>query len=170
LIVQYVRIRCLLLQGRGLFNHHNAISQQISAYEFLSIPDIRDMHASAFPCSFPLTEFLTYQDQCLVIDIRRPLLVERSLVFQPLSIARYTRDLLAIIVRHRIRHTARTRINPKPLNSPIKLLLFFIHLRLKLPIPPIEHACPHNWTCQPTNSAARECYQAECDEGVERDL
>jgi hypothetical protein len=72
--------------------------------------------------------------------------------------------------RHRIRHTARTRINPKPLNPPIKLLLLLIHLRLKLPISQIEDAGTDNRTCEPANSAAGEGYETECDEGIERYL
>lgn len=62
--------------------------------------------------------------------------------------------------RHRICHTARTRINPKPLNPPIKLFLLLIHLRLELPIPQIEDRGADDRAGEPANPAAGEGYEA----------
>jgi len=95
-----------------------------------------------------------------VLDVCRPLLIECSLIFQPLSITTHTRDLLTIIIRHRIRHTAGTRINPILLHSPIKLLLLLIHLRPKLPIAIIEQSRSHNRPSQPSYTSTCKSNQS----------
>jgi len=100
-----------------------------------------------------------------------PLLIECPLILQPLSIARHTRDLLSVVIRHRIRNTPPRGINPISLNPLIKLNLFLPHLLLLTPSNlPIENRCADDRPKEPTHTTTCKCNETKCDERIERNL
>lgn len=64
----------------------------------------------------------------LCLNISRPLLVKGTLILQPLSVIRHTRDLLSVVIRHWIRHGTGRWVDTELLHTVVKLLLL-LHRR-----------------------------------------
>lgn len=119
-------------------------------------------------------------------DEALPLLVERPLVLQPSPIASNTRDLLAIVVRHRVLHRRGRRINSVLLDpvKEISLLLLYplahehphsselrqtyqSHLSSKSPIYHPKHRSSHDGSNKPSRTRETQCPRTHYDDRVE---
>lgn len=59
----------------------------------------------------------------LRLNISRPLLVEGTLVLQPLSVIRYARDLLSVVIWNWIRHGTGRWVDTELLHTVVELFL-----------------------------------------------